>query len=141
MIFEGMIDEAVKIVAAARDRHDGYRRNPFDEAECGHHYARAMASWGCFIAATGFGYDGGTRTMSFAAAQKPTKWFWSSGDAWGIVKQSAEVQGIRLAVEALGGTLRLARISLTGFGAATLAAETELNSGQTVEVMIPRSRG
>ena len=36
----------------------GRRRNPFDEAECGHHYARAMASWGLVVALTGFGYDG-----------------------------------------------------------------------------------
>jgi hypothetical protein len=28
-----------------RDRYDGRKRNPFDEAECGHHYARALAAW------------------------------------------------------------------------------------------------
>lgn len=37
--------EAEAVVAAIRDRYDGVKRNPFDEAECGHHYARALAAW------------------------------------------------------------------------------------------------
>lgn len=28
-----------------RSRFDGRKRNPFDETECGHHYARALAAW------------------------------------------------------------------------------------------------
>ena len=45
------------MVKAVRDRHDGTRRNPFDEFECGHHYARAMASWAVLNALTGFAAD------------------------------------------------------------------------------------
>ena len=36
---------AERIVGDVRRRYDGRRRNPFDEAECGHHYVRALASW------------------------------------------------------------------------------------------------
>ena len=36
---------AERIVRNIRDRYDGRKRNPFDEAECGHHYARALAAW------------------------------------------------------------------------------------------------
>ena len=50
MIFQGMDADAVKVVKAVRDRHDGLRRNPFDEPECGHNYARSMASWNCLLA-------------------------------------------------------------------------------------------
>ena len=50
MIFEGMDAEAVKVVKAIRDRHDGLRRNPFSEPECGHNYARSMAAWNCLQA-------------------------------------------------------------------------------------------
>ncbi|MBP5286146.1 MAG: hypothetical protein ILO34_08600, partial [Kiritimatiellae bacterium] len=64
MIFQGMDAEAVKVVKAIRDRHDGAKRNPFSEPECGHHYARSMASWNCLLAwqkmhgqATGFVFD------------------------------------------------------------------------------------
>ena len=50
MIFQGMDADALKVVKAVRDRHDGLRRNPFDEPECGHNYARSMASWNCLLA-------------------------------------------------------------------------------------------
>ncbi len=50
MIFQGMDADGVKVVKAVRDRHDGLRRNPFNEPECGHNYARSMASWNCLIA-------------------------------------------------------------------------------------------
>ena len=36
---------AEKVVRDIRSRYDGRKRNPFDEAECGHHYARALAAW------------------------------------------------------------------------------------------------
>ena len=50
MIFQGMDADAVKVVKAVRDRHDGLKRNPFNEPECGHNYARSMASWNVLLA-------------------------------------------------------------------------------------------
>ena len=50
MIFQGMDADAVKVVKAVRDRHDGLKRNPYSEPECGHNYARSMASWNCLLA-------------------------------------------------------------------------------------------
>ena len=41
----GLFAEAEKVVRDIRDRHDGIKRNPFDEAECGHHYVRALDAW------------------------------------------------------------------------------------------------
>jgi uncharacterized protein (DUF608 family) len=41
----GQREEALKVVAAVRGRHNGANRNPFNEPECGSYYARAMASW------------------------------------------------------------------------------------------------
>jgi len=42
---DGETDEAARVVKDIRDRYDGVKRNPFDEAECGHHYARALDAW------------------------------------------------------------------------------------------------
>ena len=50
MVFQGMDTDAVKVVKAIRDRHDGLKRNPFSEPECGHNYARSMASWNVLLA-------------------------------------------------------------------------------------------
>ena len=41
----GRFAEAEKVVRDIRSRYDGRKRNPFDEAECGHHYVRALAAW------------------------------------------------------------------------------------------------
>ena len=57
MLYEGQT-RGLKCIAAIRDRYDGRKRNPFDEAECGHHYARAMATWAAVLALTGFRYSG-----------------------------------------------------------------------------------
>ena len=41
---------AEQVVRDVRARYDGEKRNPFDEAECGRHYARALAAWSVFRA-------------------------------------------------------------------------------------------
>jgi hypothetical protein len=54
----GMVPEGLDIVLACRDRYDGRVRNPFNEYECGHWYARAMASYALLQGLTGARYDG-----------------------------------------------------------------------------------
>ena len=49
----GRFAEAEKVVRDIRCRYDGKKRNPFDEAECGHHYVRALASWSVLKAFAG----------------------------------------------------------------------------------------
>jgi hypothetical protein len=53
----GAVEEGLEIVRAVRDRYDGRVRNPFNEYECGHWYARAMASYGLLQGLTGARYD------------------------------------------------------------------------------------
>ena len=83
MIYQGMDAEALKIVSSARARHDGRRRNPFNEFECGFHYARSLASWNVHLAWSGFQYDGVKKEMRFT---RDGTWFWSTGKAWGTAK-------------------------------------------------------
>ena len=45
LMLMGLVDEGLEIVRACRDRYDGRVRNPFNEYECGHWYARAMSSY------------------------------------------------------------------------------------------------
>ncbi|MDX1285090.1 MAG: GH116 family glycosyl hydrolase, partial [Draconibacterium sp.] len=53
----GEVDKGLEIVRAVRKRYDGRIRNPFNEYECGHWYARAMASYGLLQGLTGVRYD------------------------------------------------------------------------------------
>jgi len=53
----GMAGEGLEIVRVCRDRYDGRVRNPFNEYECGHWYARAMSSYALLQALSGARYD------------------------------------------------------------------------------------
>jgi uncharacterized protein (DUF608 family) len=59
----GEVEKALEIVRACRSRYDGRIRNPYDEYECGHWYARAMSSYGMLQGLTGVRYDAVTQIM------------------------------------------------------------------------------
>ena len=125
---------AEDVVAAARERFSGARRNPFDEAECGHHYARAMASWGLIVALTGFGYDGRTGRLTFARAGQPARWFWSNGYAWGTIRQSPGESGqLQARLHVGGGSIRVDKVIIGGQEFRAAAGGT-LSEGETYEL-------
>lgn len=127
MMYEGMTDEALACVRAIRDRFDGARRNPFSEPECGHHYARSMASWGTLLAMSDFHYSGVDRKMHFTSA--PGTYFWSNGYAWG----TCLVQADRVALTVLGGELDIRILSV---GDAVMKNRKPIGEGETVEFKI-----
>lgn len=57
LMFMGEVEKGLSIVEACRSRYQGDVRNPFDEYECGHWYARAMASYALLEGLTGIRYD------------------------------------------------------------------------------------
>ena len=57
LMLMGKVKEGLEIVRYCRDRYDGRVRNPFNEYECGHWYARAMSSYGMLEGLTGVRYD------------------------------------------------------------------------------------
>jgi uncharacterized protein (DUF608 family) len=63
LMLQGQVKEGLEIVRACRDRYDGRIRNPFNEYECGHWYARAMSSYGMLQGLTGARYDAVDRTL------------------------------------------------------------------------------
>ncbi len=89
MIYAGMAEEGLEIVRGVRGRYDGYRRNPFNEVECGHHYARSMASWALVTALSGYSYDMSRNEVSFAPRihAENFRCFYSNGREWGVYTQ------------------------------------------------------
>ena len=80
LLFAGMTREGFEAVRNVRARYDGERRNPWNEPECGHHYARAMSSWSTLLAASGFRYHGGEQSVAIRAAPG-FRCFWSTATA------------------------------------------------------------
>ena len=123
MVYAGMEKEAVETVRAVRARHDGARRNPYSEPECGHHYARSMASWGVHLAWSGFHYSAPERVMSFGAREG--RWFWSNGSAWGTFAR----RGGTAELKVVEGSLDLAELRVDGC-AEPVARAVKLGSGE-----------
>lgn len=109
LIYEGLREEGLEIVRAVHARHDGVRRNPWDEVECGHHYARSMSSWALLLALSGAQCNLGYNELSFAPALSPGattfKTLWSTGRAWGVYTQrkDSETGAWQPSIEVLGG--------------------------------------
>lgn len=86
MIMMGLVDEGLEVVRGARTRYDGRYRNPFDEYECGHWYARAMASYGLLQALSGARYDAVEKTLYLKPVVKGDfRAFISTEGGYGIV--------------------------------------------------------
>jgi uncharacterized protein (DUF608 family) len=98
MMWEGLVDEARRIVKTARGRYDGRLReglnsgpggNPFNELECGKFYARAMSSWGLLIACQGLILDGPAGVLGFKPKWQPEhhRSFFTAPEGWGLYAQ------------------------------------------------------
>lgn len=57
LMLMGKVDKALDIIRACRGRYNGRLRNPYNEYECGHFYARALSSYGLLQGLTGLRYD------------------------------------------------------------------------------------
>jgi hypothetical protein len=95
MLFEGMTEPALALLEACRARHDGRRLNPWNDIECGDHYARAMASWSLLEAASGYRYDAAAGEVRFAPALDPERFRgpFVARDGWGTFSQEAAGDG------------------------------------------------
>jgi uncharacterized protein (DUF608 family) len=114
MLWEGMLTEGLAITRAIHDRYHASRRNPWNEVECGDHYARSMASYGVFLAACGFEYHGPNRHIGFAPRLTPENFKapFTSAEGWGTFEQQREGAGLKAKVQLRWGKLRLRTLSL-----------------------------
>jgi uncharacterized protein (DUF608 family) len=103
----GMVHEGVECVENIRSRYDGEKRNPWDEPECGHHYARALSSWSTVVALSGFLYDG-VEGAVVAVPKIPVdtfRCFWATGTGWGRFSLGQQRGNTVFAIEVLAGSL------------------------------------
>ena len=114
MIWEGMVEEGLAICRAVHDRYHPDLINPYNEVECGDHYARALASWGVYLALCGFEYHGPKGHIGFAPRITPESFqaAFTAAEGWGTFSQNrkAKCQQNRIALR--WGKLRLKFIAL-----------------------------
>ncbi len=117
MIYEGMIEEGLSIVKGVRERYDGVPkppipRNPWNEIECGGHYARAMSSWSLLLALSGWRYDALTGELRVAPAVTPDKFgsLFVASNGWGGVRQTRSGKSQTIELQVVEGKLSVAKL-------------------------------
>jgi uncharacterized protein (DUF608 family) len=111
LMFEGMVEEGLEIVRVCRDRYDGSIRNPFNEYECGHWYARALSSYSLLQGLTGVRYDAVEKTLYIdSRIGDDFRSFLSTATGFGTVG----LKGGRPFVEVRGGEIDIRRAFVSG---------------------------
>jgi hypothetical protein len=110
MIRSGLVEEGLEVVRACRSRYDGRVRNPFDEYEYGHWYARAMASYALLEALSGARFDAVEKILYLQPRVKGDfRSFLATAGGYGTVG----VKNGRPFVTVVAGTIPYARIDYT----------------------------
>jgi hypothetical protein len=117
MLYDGQYEIGLKTMSDIRARYDGKKRNPFNEAEWGNHYARSMMAWGSILACTGFHYSAVDKSMRFT--DKAGKYFWSNGYQYGTIEVRDKEDDKSVLFSVLNGEISLKSFSLNGFGKVT----------------------
>jgi non-lysosomal glucosylceramidase len=114
MIAEGMLLEGLAITRAVHDRYHAARRNPWNEVECGDHYARAMASYGVYVSACGVEYHGPRGHLGFAPRLSPDNFraAFTAAEGWGTFSQNDRNGQLAAQIKLAWGRLRLRSLSL-----------------------------
>jgi uncharacterized protein (DUF608 family) len=114
MIYENMIEEGLSIVKGVDERYNPAKHNPWNEVECGDHYARAMASWGVLIALQNFYYNGPEKIIGFSPRVQQTDFesFFTSAEAWGNIQQKRSAARQENGVKVKYGRLDLAQLQV-----------------------------
>ena len=139
LIVRGFEEEGLEMVKAVRDRYDGYRRNPWNEMECGSNYARSMASYALMLIYSGIHYDMPDQKMGFKPYKGEGTFFWSLEGAWGTVKaakDSLEIQVVEgeLTLRTLVTDVPAEKAEVSGAAAAFRAVEDGIEFEEPVVI-------
>jgi hypothetical protein len=108
MLAEGLVEQGLLVTRAVHERYRPGKRNPYNEIECGDHYARAMASYGLLQAYAGSHLDlsRGRIRLAPRAGRDAFAVFFSVEGAWGSVRLAGDrVKMAGRAVTVLRGEL------------------------------------
>lgn len=125
LLFAGRHDDALRIERSLRARYDGTHRSPWNEIECGNHYARSLASWALLLGVSGAQWDAPTGVLSFAPVSAGAfRSLFTTGTGWGRV----EIDDGSLTIHLDGGTLAATELHLHG---RTIGRGIRLRAGET----------
>ncbi|MBW8040752.1 MAG: hypothetical protein FVQ85_12210 [Planctomycetes bacterium] len=109
MMWHGLTYRALAHTRTLHDRYNGSKRNPWNEVECGSHYARSMASYGLFTGICGFEYHGPKGYIAFSPRLTPENFRapFTSAAGWGTFSQKRDRNTQTESIKLKWGRLRL----------------------------------
>ncbi len=110
LMLMGQVKEGLEIVHTCRDRYDGRVRNPFNEYECGHWYARALSSYGLLQGLTGVRYDAVDKSLYIESTMGDFTTFLSTNSGFGTVSLAKDKPSIKVAY----GTIPVEKVFVSG---------------------------
>jgi non-lysosomal glucosylceramidase len=140
MLFTGLIDEALTVVADTRRRHDGRTRNPFNETEAGNHYVRSLSAWGLIPSFTGFRYSAVTGELVIRGDRSPGMYPWATGYGSGSFESELTPGGMQLQLSVAEGGIAVQLVTVSGVGQLVLPGRTELVAGSNHVFVVAKHR-
>jgi uncharacterized protein (DUF608 family) len=138
MVWEGLVQEGLAVARSVHDRYHPSRRNPYNEVECGDHYARSMASYGVFLAACGFEHHGPKGRVGFAPRLTPDDFRapFTAAEGWGTFSQQRGDGGLTAKIEVHWGKLRVKTLALEAAEKAKPTKAEATVGGKAVEAAL-----
>ena len=135
MAWEGMLTEALAICRGVDQRYHPSKHNPWNEIECGDHYARGMASYGVFLGLCGFEYHGPKQHVGFAPRITPEDFraAFTGAEGWGTISQRREDKKQINRIEVKWGKLPVTSLTFELPKGAELATTSIRVAGRTVD--------
>ena len=110
LLAEGFEKEGLSVVKGVRDKYDGEKRNPFNEMECGSHYARSMAAFALLPILAGYTCDMTEGRIGFRPLQKEGEFRGVFGAAGAFGRVTVSEGGLSLSLTE--GKLSLASLDM-----------------------------
>lgn len=110
LMMMGLVKEGLHVLRVSRDRYDGRIRNPFNEYECGHWYARALSSYGYLQGLTGLRFDAVEKTLYVDSKIGDFTCFLATASGFGTVT----LKNRKVTVKAYEGNIAPGKIVVDG---------------------------
>ncbi|MDQ8195645.1 GH116 family glycosyl-hydrolase [Coraliomargarita sp. SDUM461004] len=109
-----LLEKGLAIMKAVHDRYGAAKRNPYNEIECGDHYARSMASYGIFLTVCGFTYHGPKGAIGFDPKIHPDNFKapFTAAEGWGTYSQQLSADTMHAQLKLNWGSLSMKTLQL-----------------------------
>lgn len=140
-IMEGQPADGLLVLEALRARYSGTRRNPYNEIECGDHYARSLAGWSALEAMSGFRYNAVDDSLKFAPATVDREFQvpFITGNGWGTYEQTGDRSWTHIMLSCSYGAIRMRRLTLPPTSTGSLAMS--LDGHRVTSTVTPQRNG